>query len=178
MAIVSKVTMFAGSALIGFGQGFQPVCGFNYGAKLYARVREGFWFCVKLGTAALLCIVAVGIVFAPQVVLLFQKGDPEVVVLGTVALRAHLATMVLMPYVVLNNMMLQTTGEAFRASLLAAARQGLFFVPAILLLPALLGWPGLVLAQPVADLCSFLLAIPLSTGFLRKTKALEEGQKA
>ena len=176
MAIVSKVTMFAGSAMIGFGQGFQPVCGFNYGAGLYGRVRKGFWFCVKVGVLALTGLAVVGIAAAPWIVSAFQKNDPEVVRLGVFALRLHLSTLPLTAYIIINNMMLQTVGENFRASVLALARQGLFFVPMILLLPIAMGFSGVAAAQPVADVCSFLLAIPLSTGFLRKMRRMEESK--
>ena len=174
MTIVSKVNMFSGSALIGFGQGFQPVCGFNYGARLYERVRKGFWYCVKVGTAVLVCIAAVMFLLAPQVVYLFQKSDPEVVELGIVALRCQMLSLPLTAYVIVNNMMLQTVGENMRASILAMARQGLFFVPLILLLPQLFKFAGVMTAQPLSDACSFILAIPLSTGFLRKMDRLEE----
>lgn len=178
MTIVNRFAMFSGSALIGFGQGFQPVCGFNYGAGLYGRVRKAFWFCVKVGAVALAVIAALGIVFAPRIVLLFQKNDPMVVELGTLALRCQLATLPTMAYVVMNNMMLQTVGENKRASVLALARQGLFFIPAILILPTALQVNGVVLAQPVADVCSLLLAIPISTGFLKKMRGMEEAQKS
>lgn len=178
MTIVNRFSMFSGSALIGFGQGFQPVCGFNYGAGRYDRVRKAFWFCVKVGAAVLAGIAALGILFAPRIVLLFQKNDPQVVALGTLALRCQLATLPAMTYVIMNNMMLQTVGENGRASVLAMARQGLFFIPAILILPLALKFPGVALAQPAADVCSFLLAIPLSTGFLEKMRGKEEAQKA
>lgn len=176
MAIVNKVTMFAGSAMIGFGQGFQPMCGFNYGAGLYDRVRKGFWFCVRVGTLVLAAIALGGIVAAPWVVGAFQKNDPEVVRMGVFALRLHLATLPLTAYIIINNMMLQTVGENVRASVLALARQGLFFVPMILILPFAMGFNGVAAAQPAADVCSFLLAIPLSTGFLRKMRWMEEGK--
>jgi len=178
MTIVSKVNMFSGSALIGFGQGFQPVCGFNYGAKLYARVREGFWFCVKVGTAVLIVIAAVMFFLAPQVVYLFQKADPEVVELGILALRLQMLSLPLTAYVIINNMLLQTVGENRRASLLAMARQGLFFIPLIILLPRLIEFAGVMAAQPLADACAFLLAIPLSVGFLKKMRGQEEAEKA
>ena len=139
MAIVSKVTMFAGSAMIGFGQGFQPVCGFNYGAGLYDRVRKGFWFCVRVGTLVMAAIALGGVLAAPWVVGAFQKNDPEVVRMGVFALRLHLSTLPLTAYIIINNMMLQTVGENVRASVLALARQGLFFVPFILLLPIAMG---------------------------------------
>ena len=177
MTIVSKVNMFSGSALIGFGQGFQPVCGFNYGARLYDRVRRGFWFCVKIGTVVLAVIAAVMFLLAPQVVYLFQRADPEVVELGTTALRWQMISLPFTAYVILNNMMLQTVGENLRASILAMARQGLFFVPLILLLPRVLKFPGVMVAQPLSDFCAFLLAIPLSTSFLGKMARLEREKK-
>ena len=71
MSVVSRVMMFANSALIGFGQGFQPVCGFNYGAKKYSRVLEAFWFCVKISSVLLLVLSAAGLAFAPQIIGIF-----------------------------------------------------------------------------------------------------------
>jgi Na+-driven multidrug efflux pump len=79
-----------------------------------------------------------------------------------------------MAYVMLNNMMLQTVGENLRAYILAMARQGLFFIPAILILPRLFDFTGVMITQPISDLCSFLLAVPLSTSFLRKMRRMEE----
>lgn len=178
MTIVSKVNMFSGSALIGFGQGFQPVCGFNYGAGLYDRVRRGYRYCVGVGTVALCGIAAIMFLLAPQVVYCFQKADPKVVELGIVALRCQMLSLPLTAYVIINNMMLQTVGENGRASILAMARQGLFFVPLILLLPRLFEFVGVMTAQPLSDACAFLIAIPLSVGFLQKMKTMEEEKKA
>ncbi len=177
MGIVSKVGMFSGSALIGFGQGFQPVCGFNYGAGLYDRVRRGYWFCIKVGVVGLVAIAALVMTFATAIVTWFQPGDPEVVALGAKALRCYMLTLPLASYIIINNMMLQTVGENARASALAMTRQGLFFIPLILILPRIWQFDGVITAQPIADLCTFLLAIPLSTGFLRKMKRMEQGQK-
>ena len=175
MGIVSKVNLFSGSAIIGFGQGFQPFCGFNYGAGLYRRVKEGFWFCVRVGVGILLVIGALLVTFAPQVVTLFQRNDPTVVALGAAALRCQMAALPLVSYIITNNMMLQTVGENGKASILAMSRQGLFFIPLILVLPRLFSLTGIMIAQPLADLCSFLLAIPLSNSFLRKLDRLEAG---
>ncbi|MBO5035068.1 MAG: MATE family efflux transporter, partial [Oscillospiraceae bacterium] len=174
MGIVNKVSMFSGSAVIGFGQGFQPVCGFNFGAGLYRRVREAYWFCVKLGTGVLAAVAVIVFAFAGQIVHAFQPGDAEVVALGTLALRWAMAALPTMAYSTTNNMMLQTVGETGRATLLSAARQGLFFIPAILILPWLFEFNGVMVAQPVADVGACLLAIPLSTGFLNKMRRMEQ----
>ena len=165
-----KVCHFLNSALIGFGQGFQPVCGFNYGAGLYDRVKQGFWFCVKFGSLFLLVVAVVGIASAPEIVRLFRKEDAEVVRIGATALRFQLATMPLTTWVIISNMMLQTIRKPGKAILLASAKQGLFFIPLIFLLTANFGLLGVEISQSAADLCALALAIPLTTGVLRKMK--------
>ena len=86
MGVVQRIMQFGASAMIGFGQGFQPFCGFNYGAKLIDRVKKGFWFCVK-GSFGFLCLVAtLGFLFAPQLISIF-RDDPEVIACGALALR-------------------------------------------------------------------------------------------
>ena len=163
MSVVGRVMNLAASVVTGFGQGFQPVCGFNYGAFLYDRVKEGFWFCVKVATVILIVLSAAGYLLAPQVIQLFSKNDPQVIAIGTQALRWQCLTFPLCGWITICNMMLQTIGKSFRASLLAMSRQGLFFIPAVLLLPALIGIQGVEIAQPIADVCSFVLAITFNS---------------
>lgn len=104
--------------MIGFGQGFQPVCGFNFGARLYHRVQEGFWFCVKTSAAFLLAVSVVGFVFAPQIVALFQN-DPKVIACGSAALRFQCITFCFQSWIVMSNMMLQTIGRTVPATFVA-----------------------------------------------------------
>ena len=174
MSIVTRITQFANSIVIGFGQGFQPVCGFNYGAKLYARVREGFWFCVKLATCILLATAVLGWLLSENLIAIFLHNDPLVIEYGSMALRLQCITFPLVGWITISNMMLQTIGRTVKASLLAMSRQFLFFVPAVLLLPNFLGMLGVQLSQPIADVFSFLLAVPLALSELRDMKRLEE----
>ena len=174
LSIVSRIMMFANSLVIGFGQGFQPVCGFNYGAKKYTRVREAFYFCVKLGTAVLLIAAALGLCFAPDIITLFREDDPAVIKIGSLALRLQCITMPLFAFVVLSNMMLQTIAQTVRASLLAVARQGLFFLPILLVLAYTIGLFGIQLTQPIADVFSFLLALLLQGKTWKEIRKLEE----
>lgn len=162
MSIVNRITFFAGSTVIGFGQGFQPVCGFNYGAGNKERVKEAFWFCVKLSSAVLLVLAALGFFFAGDLVAVFRRDDLEVIRIGTAALRFQCVTMPLTGWIILNNMMFQTIGRTWPASILAASRQGLFFLPLVLILPALLGITGLQCAQAAADAAAFVLALILN----------------
>ena len=173
-SIVNRIMMFANSLVTGFGQGFQPVCGFNYGAKKYARVREAFFFCVRLGTCVLLIAAALGLMFAPQIITVFRGDDSAVIEIGSLALRLQCITMPLFAYVVLSNMMLQTIAQTFRASLLAVARQGLFFLPILLVLAYTIGLFGIQLTQPIADVFSFLLALLLQGKTWKEIRKLEE----
>ncbi len=166
-SVVQRIMMFASSALIGFGQGFQPVCGFNWGAKKYRRVREAFWFCMKVAVAFLLVVSTVAFLFAPTVVGWFRvSADAEAI--GVKALRAQLVVFPFMSWVVLSNMMLQNIGKVFRASLLAMSRQGLTFIPSVWLLSWWFGLEGLTYAQTVADVLAFALALPLQISVLRE----------
>lgn len=174
MSIVTRVLQFANSAIIGLGQGFQPVCGFNYGAKLYGRVRKAFWFTVSLAFCVLLIGSIVGIAFAPQIIAIFRKEDLEVIKIGALSLRLQCIFLPLSAFVVGSNMMLQTIGKPVKASISAAARTGLFFVPAILTLPQFFGLLGVQMSQAVADLCSFVLCVPLAGTTLLEMKRLEK----
>ena len=167
MGVVQRIMMFGGSAMIGFGQGFQPVCGFNYGAGLYHRVKEGFWFSVKVTFVLLLAVSAAGFAWAPQLVSIF-RDDPEVIAIGTAALRFQCVTFCLQSWVVMGNMCQQTMGLTVPATFMAVARQGLFFIPTVWILALTLGLSGIQMAQMVADLLTFLCSVPIQTWVLKK----------
>ena len=174
MSIVTRISQFAASVVIGFGQGVQPVCGSDYGAKLFKRVQEGFWFCVKFCTSVLLVAAVCGWIFSPNLIGIFLKTDPLVIEYGSQALRLQALTFPLVGWITIANMMLQTIGKTVKASLLAMSRQFLFFVPVILTLPGFLGILGVQFSQPIADFCSFLLAVPLSISVLREMSHEQE----
>lgn len=171
MSIVSRVTMFAASALIGFGQGFQPVCGWNYGARLYDRVSRAFWFAVKVTFVFLLAAGIVGFIFSPSIIALFRRDDAEVIRIGTFALRAQCVTISLSSFIVMANMYLQTIGKAIPATVVAMSRQFIFFVPALLIMTSAWGLAGIQLAQSVSDICSAILAVPITLRVLASMKA-------
>lgn len=174
MSVVNRISMFANSALIGFGQGFQPVCGMNYGAKKYDRVREAFRFCVKYAAVFLVVVAALGFVFAEPLVAVFRREDPDVIRIGKLALRLQCLAFPLNAWMVMANMMMQAIGKAVRASITAAARQGLFFIPLIWILPRFFGLLGVQMCQACADVCSFLLTVPLGMSVLREMKVEEK----
>ncbi len=175
MTVATKVMHLSFCALLGFGQGFQPVCGFNYGAGLYDRVKKGFWFCVRIGTALLLVASVAEWVFADVLIGLFST-DPQVIAIGVRSLRLLCLSFPLMAWTTMSNMMMQTIGRVVPASFLSLARQGLFFIPLVLVLPRLLmlimggsgGLLGVQLAQPAADILTFVASIPLTARVLRR----------
>lgn len=176
MSIVTRIMNLPYSAAIGFGQGFQPVCGYSYGAGKYDRVRRGYWFCVKVCTAVLLLLSGLSFIFAPELVELFRRGDPEVVRIGAAALRLQCLTCCLTGIIMPSNMTLQTTGQVVPATFMGMSKQGLFLIPAILVLPGWFGILGLQLAQPAADIFSVLLALPCMALFFRRLRRMEKGE--
>ncbi|MBQ9761776.1 MAG: MATE family efflux transporter [Oscillospiraceae bacterium] len=166
MGIVQRIMMFGASAMIGFGQGFQPVCGFNYGAKLYHRVKSGFWFCVKSSFGFLILVSGVMFIFAPELVGLF-RDDPAVKEFGAWALRLQCLTFPAQSWIVMSNMMEQSIGRTAPATFLAAARQGIFFIPAVWILTATFGLSGIQMVQSISDLLTLACAIPIHTYVLR-----------
>ncbi len=165
--LVSKIMMMANNVVIGLGQGYQPVCGFNYGAGRFSRVRSAFWFLVKAVACWCLLMMALGELLAPRVVALFRDAEPRVRELAAVILRFQCAAILVNCWVIPSNMTQQTMGWTGSASALAMARQGLFLVPLVLLLPRFFGLVGLELAQPISDLLTFCLAIPLQARVLK-----------
>ncbi|HNW04393.1 MAG TPA: MATE family efflux transporter [Oscillospiraceae bacterium] len=169
MSVVTKVMGFALASVLGFGQGFQPVCGFNYGAGLYKRVRRAFWFCVKVSAGVLAVLSMAGVLFAPQIIGLF-RDDPAVIAFGARALRFQCATFTLISWVVICNMLLQNIGRAVEATFLALARQGLFFIPVILIMPGLFGESGIQVSQSIADVITFCCSLPMGLAVLKSLK--------
>lgn len=159
-AVVTRIMMFAFSVVLGFCQGFQPVCGYNYGAKLYGRVRESWLFATWVGTGFLLVISAVGILFAPQIVALFRAEDPVLIDIGAVTLRWQCAAFPLVGLFTATGMLFQNIRMTGPATLLSVCRNGIFFLPALLMLPHWFGMQGVQMAQGVADMLTFLLAVP------------------
>jgi len=161
ISISNRLSMFATSIVLGFGQGFQPVCGFNYGAKLYSRVKKSFWFCVRFCCISLLVISIAMAIFAPYIIALFRKDDLDVIAIGTFGLRLQCISLPFTAGIIMVNMMTQTMGRALEASIVALSRQGLFLIPSLFILSPLLGLNGIQLARPVSELASLAVVIPV-----------------
>ena len=169
VSIVNQISHFIVAIMIGIGQGYQPVAGYNFGAKRYDRLRQGFYFTFLLGEVVLTLLSVVFFLAAGQVVTAF-RDDPEVVRIGITMLRLQCISLISQSYCTCANMMFQSIGETGRATLLATTRNGLYLIPALLILPRTIGLLGIQLAQPVADVAALLTAIPMVSVFFAKLK--------
>lgn len=167
MTIVNRVSFFAFAVALGIGQGFQPISAFNYGAKKYSRVKRAFLVTLMLGECFLVVLAAVGMILSKNLIAVFQS-DPDVIKIGTTALRYSIAALVVQPIAIFSNMLFQSIGKNRIASLLAGLRSGLAFIPALLLLSTFMGLKGIQIAQPIADLVTALIAAPFAYSFLSR----------
>ena len=167
MSIVSRISFFIFAVGLGIGQGFQPVCGFNYGARKFSRVKEAFSFTLVAGEVLLGMFAVAGLLFSNQAIAVF-RDDAEVIAFGTPALRYQCMALFLNPLIVLSNMTLQSTGQRAWATFLSMMRSGLYLIPMIYILTYTMGARGIQLAQPVADVLAFATALPVIVNFIRK----------
>ena len=167
MTVANKIYMLVRNIIVGIGQGFQPVAGYNYGAGKMNRVKKAFWFTTILGTGV--CIIAASALFplAEQAILVF-RNDPDVVEIGKNALRFSCLILPTMAYSTYVNQIYQCLGYSSTASLLASCRQGIFFIPIILILPHIMGVTAIEAAQPLADLCTAVISVYFQIRFFKK----------
>lgn len=179
MTIVTKIFMIVFSIGLGIGQGYMPVVGYNYGAKRFDRVRSAFRFTFLCGTATMTVLGSLMFIFAPDVLSLFVSDDPAVGEVGAFALRAQCLAMPFLALGVVCNMTFQTIGRSWLATFLSSLRQGIFFIPLLLVLPRYIGLTGVEISQALADIMTFLVCIPYSISFLRSLpKADPSGETA
>lgn len=168
VTISNKIYLFVRNVIIGVGQGFQPVAGFNFGAGDKERTRQAFIFSTQLGTV--ICVVAaVFIGLNTELVMSWFRGDdPAVIAIGKSALLFACAVMPLMAYSTFVNQLYQCLGFKFAATMLACCRNGFFLIPVVLVLPRLIGVSGVEMAQPLADFLTFVISVPFQISFFRK----------
>lgn len=172
VSIVNRFMMMIYSSVIGFGQGFQPVCGFNYGAKKYNRVIDAYYFCIKVSVTLLTLLGIIAFIFAPQIISLIKNDDPQVISIGAKALRFQCLTLPLQGIMISSQFMIQSIGYGVRASIIAMGRQGLFLIPAYFILPVFFKLDGILMSQPVSDVFTLLLAILIANSVIKNFKKL------
>ena len=178
-SIVGKVSFIIMAVMLGVGQGFQPVVGYNYGARDYKRVRSAYKVTLMLGCAMMTVAAVICFIFAPDIMAIFRPDDPEVIRIGSFILRLQSVVLPLMSVTVSTNMLHQSLAKNKEASFLALTRQGLYFIPLILILPSVLGLLGIQITQSISDFLSMLTAVPFAVRFFRIMKQEEmEHEKA
>ena len=158
LTISSRIAALAYMIMIGWGQGFQPICAMNYGAKQYDRVKKAFKFAVIGGTLFLIIAAILLYVFSEPLIKT-MSNDNEVILVGSEILRMQCITLPLLGYFAISSMLMQNIGQYFWASIISISRQGIFYIPLLYILSNIFGEFGIYLLQPVADVLSFGLAV-------------------
>ncbi len=168
ITIANKIYLVVRSVVLGIGQGFQPVAGYNYGAKDIKRTKGAFNAACLMGTAFCLAATALLALEAPAVIGWFRDDDAQVLEIGTTALYFYCAAMPFLGYSTFVNQFYQCLGFSRLASLLSCCRQGIFYVPALLILSSNFQLLGLQMSQAAADIATFLFSIPFHVYLYRR----------
>ncbi len=177
LGVVQKVFMFAFSISLGLGQGYQPMLGYNYSAKRYDRVKSGYLFTLAVATGLMTVFAITCAIFAPNIIRAFLKDNENAVDIGVTALRLQCVCMPLLGFNFMAAVTYQVVGNKAIAALLSVSRQGLFYIPAVLILPRVLKLFGVQCSQSVSDFCSFLFSIPFMIAFFKSLKRLQAQEK-
>ncbi len=168
VGIANKIYMLLRSFVLGIGHGFQPVAGYNFGAKKYDRVKKAFWVATAVGTMVAGLCGAILLLFSRQVIGFFNPETEETLRIGSRMLIIMGFSLPTLGYSTYVNQLYQSLGYVKGATALASCRQGIFFVPLILLLPAFLNLDGILLTQTLADLLTCVISVPFNVYFLKK----------
>ena len=174
IGVCTKVMMFPFSIILGFGTGFQPVAGFNWGAKRYDRVLQSFrfssWVSI-IGGVIMALVLGIG---ADWVIQLFDKsGDTQMLQVGALAIRLQCIALPVHGWVAVVNMLCAGLGNAGGAVALATSRQGSCMLPILFPMAFIWGATGIAAVQAVADVLTLALAIPIALYMLKKIRAAQ-----
>ena len=158
ITVSSKISAIAYMIVIGWGQGFQPVCAMNYGAKQYDRVKKAFKYTVKAGTIFLIISSICLYIFAKFPTMALSRNN-EIIEISVIILRLQCLSLPLMGYFATSSMLMQNTGRYYLSLIISISRQGIFYIPLLFLLPLVFGQWGIYLIQPLSDIAAFILAM-------------------
>lgn len=157
MGPLTKIMSMGSLIVFGFLKGFQPIAGFSYGAKRFDRLNEAIRTSVLWSTAFCVIFGSVTALFSTSIMSLFTKDDMEMVRVGSIALRANGLSFMLFGFYTVYSFLFLVMGKAREGCILGACRQGICFVPVILVLPMFWGLGGILYAQPIADVLSGII---------------------
>ncbi|MDI9482070.1 MAG: MATE family efflux transporter [Bacillota bacterium] len=174
VTVANKSAHLVGSGIIGLSQGFQPVAGYNWGAKNYNRVRKAFWACTVMGVSASIVLGAILAVFARRLVGVFTSSDDlEILQIGSYMIITQCITMGFHTWGVISNGLFQALGRSVGAAILGLSRQLICLLPCVLILSKLFGVYGLASAQAAADILTFIVALLMTVALFRRIKRIE-----
>ena len=176
IGVCTKIMMFPFGIILGFGNGFQPVAGFNWGAKRYDRVREAYRFSSRVAFWGGALMAAFCIVFADQLIILFAGTDEEMRRIGAFAIITQAIALPIHAWVAIVNMLCVGLGNAKGALALSTARQGTCFIPILFPLAWIFGAYGVGAVQALADVLTMVLAVPIIRGMNKKIDAALAGE--
>lgn len=182
MAITTRIFQLLMSVAIGLGQGFQPVCGMNLGAKKYGRVRSSYKFLVKITTIIMAVLGVIVFIFSPEISRIF-RDDEAVISVASLAMKCQAVVLPFLSLIYGTNMLLQVAGVKKNATILSMMRQGIVFIPLVFILPhaaAFFGAEpifGIQMTQAVSDLISALAAVPFAIRFFNKLEKQKDLKK-
>ena len=168
VGVCNKVMMFPFSIILGFGNGFQPVAGFNWGAKRYDRVQESYRFSAKVALIGSAVMAVLAAVLADPLIVLFAGTDEEMRRIGVICMVSQCIALPIHGWVAVVNMLCAGLGNAKGALTLSTARQGTCFLPIVFPLSWAFGAYGVACVQAAADVLSLLLALPIVRGMKKK----------
>lgn len=168
ISISSKLFLLLFSVILGIGQAYQPIAGYNYSSDKHIRVKKATTAAVIFSQVCASVLALAGCLCARSAVGIFISGNDEVVEIGAKAFRYACVGLVFTPVPVIVNMLYQAVGRPCLSAFTASLRQGILFIPLILILPSLWGFTGAVAAQPAADVLNFFIALPFLISFIRK----------
>ena len=174
IGVSTKVMMFPFSIILGFGTGFQPVAGFNWGAKRYDRVTESYKFASRMALIGATVMAAVLAVFSDPVIVAFAGTDPEMRELGGLCILLQCISLPVHAWVAIVNMLCSGLGNAGGALALSTSRQGSCFLPILYPLAIFFGAYGICSVQAVADVLSLVLAVPIAISMTKKIKKAQK----
>ncbi len=178
IGVCNKIMMFPFGIILGFGSGFQPVAGFNWGARQYKRVSESYHFSSRVSVLGGL-LLGVGLfALAEKIIIVFSGRDPEMLKVATLCLRLQCVAMPIHAWVVVVNMFCVSLGNGGGALLLSTARQGTCFIPIVIPMGKIWGANGLAAVQAVADILSLFLAIPMAIRMTKRVNTVLQQQQA
>ncbi|MBR2647033.1 MAG: MATE family efflux transporter [Clostridia bacterium] len=169
LGVVQKVFMLAFSISLGVGQGYQPVLGYNYSAKRFDRVRSAYLFTLGFSTAVMTVFAVCCAIVAPQLMEVFELSK-DATKIGLLALRLQCICMPLLPTNFMIGLTYQVVGNKAIASLLSISRQGLFYIPAVLIMPRIFKLLGVQSCQSLSDFLAFFFALPFTFMFFKTLK--------